>query len=76
MFIDCHKETVAALKYEGNAALGSGFQLLGQTAARGLMGDPAVAGQMAAIEKAMDPSKLESLAKEAGVLPAAGTPVK
>jgi hypothetical protein len=38
MFVDCHTETVAALKYEGNGALESGFQVLGQAAAPGING--------------------------------------
>jgi hypothetical protein len=67
MAVDCRPQTVAAIKYEGTAAIGQGFSVLGQVAFRGLMEDPAVAGTISSMNKYMDMTKFEALAKEAGV---------
>lgn len=63
---DCHKETVAAIKYEGSAAMGASFQVLGQVAARGLMTDPSVLEGLQSLTTYLDKSRWTALAKEAG----------
>ena len=69
--VDCHAETVAALKYEGAVGMEQSFSLLGQVAFRGLMTDPDVTKQFAALGQGLDVQKLESLGKEAGLQPGA-----
>jgi hypothetical protein len=64
---DCRKESVAAIRYEGETAVYAGFNTFGQAAVRDLMNDPAVGKNMSALEKHIDPSRFESLAKEAGL---------
>lgn len=67
MLVDCRKETVDALKYEGTGSIGQAFGVLGQAAMRGLMGDPKVADGMAGLGKAIDESKFAEMLKEAGI---------
>jgi hypothetical protein len=43
MSADCRQQTISAIKYEGTAAMQTSFQIFGQVAMRGLMGDPHVA---------------------------------
>ena len=54
----CRSQTHAAFKYEGQAAIGSAFQLLGQVASQGIFGDPAVAAGMTDLTKFFDEKKL------------------
>lgn len=72
MIVDCRTETVAALKYEGTAALEQGFSVLGQVAFRGLMGNAKVAENFSSLQKYVDLKKFEALGAEAGLKPAAG----
>ncbi len=65
--VDCHTQTVSALKYEGASAFESAFGVLGQVAMRGLMTDSQVSQGMGGISKYFDESKLQELGKEAGV---------
>lgn len=65
--IDCHKETVDALKYEGTASFEQSFSILGQVAMRGMMSNPLVAADLGALSGFMDRKKIEALAKEAGL---------
>lgn len=67
MTVDCRKETVAALKYEGTGAIGAGFAVLGSAATTGLMSDPAVAAGMASFDSAIDAKALADVMKEAGL---------
>ncbi len=67
MTVDCRKETVEALKYEGPASLETPFSTLGQVAMRGLMGHPTVAADMTKFASYADKAKLADLYKEAGV---------
>lgn len=67
MTVDCRAETIAAVKYEGSAAIGVGFSVLGQVAFRNLMGDAKVNAQLTELEKYVDTKKFEALAAEAGV---------
>lgn len=67
MLVDCRKETVNALKYEGTGSIGQAFSVLGQAAMRGLMTDPSVAEGMAGLGKSLDETKFEEMLKEAGI---------
>lgn len=55
----CLAQTQQALKYEGALALQTGFQMLGQVAARELFADPSVAAGLAEFEAHLDRNKLE-----------------
>jgi hypothetical protein len=68
MTVDCHKETVEAIKFEGNSAIEASFRVLGEVAFRGLMSDPSVAADLQAFAGYVDPAKLTALGKEAGVV--------
>lgn len=65
MTVDCHKETVAALKYEGNSAIEAAFGVLGGVAMKGLMGDPKVTAAMADLGTYYDSAAFEALGVEA-----------
>lgn len=73
--IDCRKEAVAALKYEGMPAIQQAFGVLGQVAMQGLMSHPAVGKNMEVLGAAVDEQKMGDLFKEAGVAPD-GEPAK
>jgi hypothetical protein len=55
----CRMQTQQAVQYEGPLALQTGFQMLGQVAARDLFSDPAVAGGLRALAQYFDRQKLE-----------------
>jgi hypothetical protein len=55
----CRAQTQQAVKYEGAAALQTGFQILGQVAARELFSDPSVTKGMADLERHFDAQKLQ-----------------
>jgi hypothetical protein len=57
----CKTETQDAVKYEGPNTLESGFQVLGQVAARGLFSDPAVAKGMSDFGQHIDKQRLDKL---------------
>jgi hypothetical protein len=67
--VDCRKEAVLAVKYEGARTFETSFELFGRVAVQGLMADPAVDREMSAIGEGADQSKFEALAREAGVVP-------
>lgn len=64
---DCHKETVAALKYEGLAAFAESFRVLGGVAARGLMSEPTTQAQFSGFTRYFDQAKWNALGEEAGL---------
>lgn len=67
MSVDCQHQLVAAIKYEGIGAIQTSFQLLGQVAMRGLMGDAKVAQGLKTLSLAVaQDQKLISLLREAG----------
>jgi hypothetical protein len=77
VMVDCHKETVEALKYEGTGVFETSFRVLGEVAARGLMSDPATQAEIGKLGSYVDKKKWSDLAKEAGVptlAPAPGVP--
>jgi hypothetical protein len=55
----CRTQTRQAVKYEGAAALQTGFQMLGQVAARELFADPGVAQGLADLENHIDSQKMK-----------------
>lgn len=65
--VDCRKEAVAALKYEGVSSLEGSFTLLGQIAMRGLMTDSHVAQNLASLGASVDAAKMKELFDEAGI---------
>lgn len=67
MTVDCRMETVAALKYEGQGAIGAGFEALGAAATTELMSDPAVTAGLEGLGKSVDASALNGVVKEAGL---------
>jgi hypothetical protein len=71
---DCRKETIDALKYEGSGAMEAGFAVLGQAAARGLMGDPHVAQGLQGLSTYFDKDKMTQLSKDAGLPQKAAAP--
>ena len=61
LFDACKKETEQAVKYEGQLALQSGFQTLGQVAGRELFSDPSVSKAMGNLNSYLNREKMESL---------------
>ena len=74
--VDCRKESVAALKYEGSSSLGPAFNVLGQVAVRGLFSDPHVQAGMSGLGTDVDSAKIGELYKEAGISSDASSPPK
>lgn len=56
----CRTQTQQAIKYEGRSALQTGFQLLGQVAAREMFSDPGVSSGLADLGRHFDKQKLEA----------------
>lgn len=67
MLTDCRKQTVEALKYEGQSAIRDAFSILGQTAMTDIMQDDATAAYMASFGAYLDEEKWTALAAEAGI---------
>lgn len=63
----CLVQTQKAVKYEGPEALRTGFQMLGQVAAREMFNDPNVAQGLAELGKQIDKDKM---GKALGLTPA------
>jgi hypothetical protein len=64
---DCRKETIDALKYEGDAAIGTAFRVLGEAASRDLMSEPHVAkGLGELVGQLANDQKFKDLIKDAG----------
>ena len=57
----CRTQTRDAARYEGPAAIGSAFGLLGQIASQGLFNDPAVAASISELDKYYDQPKLKAV---------------
>jgi hypothetical protein len=56
---DCAKEARDAVRYEGDAALGGSFELLGKVASTGLFEDPAVNQGLQAMLEKIDMQRLQ-----------------
>lgn len=59
----CKTEAGDAVRYEGNSAIESAFQVLGQVAARELFTNPAVSAGMADMAKYFDKKKFQEIGK-------------
>lgn len=59
----CKAETQKAVQYEGIAAIGSAFEVLGQVAMTSMMSHPDVAAGLAEVDSYIDPKKLEEAFK-------------
>lgn len=57
----CKAQTSDAFKYEGQAAIGAAFTVLGQVASQGLFGDPAVVAGMTDMTRHIDEDKLKAV---------------
>ena len=57
--VSCRAQAQQAVKYEGAAAVQTGFQMLGQVAARELFADPGVTQGLGELEKYVDSRKIE-----------------
>ena len=57
----CKAQTHEAFKYEGQPAITSAFQLLGQVASQGMFNDPAVASGLEDLMKFFDLEKLNKV---------------
>jgi hypothetical protein len=68
MVVDCRKQMVAALKYEGSGAVEAAFRVLGEVATRGLMSDPTVGKSLSELQNYVDTKPFEDIGREAGVL--------
>lgn len=65
VYVDCHTEAVAAIKQDGQQALGTSFEVFGRSAATELMSDPAVVKEMGALDEYTDAAKWTALMEEA-----------
>jgi hypothetical protein len=70
----CHDKTVAALQYEGLAAIQHSFEVLGQVAGREMFSTPGVAASFAGLQKYLDNDKLKKLVASAAEAQMKGTP--
>jgi len=64
---DCRTEAVQAIKNEGPGVVEAVFRVLGESAMRSLMTDPATAAAMTAIDQFTDKTKWAELMREAGL---------
>lgn len=67
MLKDCRPETVAAVKFEGAAALETGFKVFGEVSFRGLTTDPAVAKEFESLGSYADDAAWSQFMKDAGL---------
>lgn len=67
IFVDCRREAIAALKNEGAHALGEAGQVLGSTAARGLLNSPQGQAELSRFGDLTDKAKWKALGAEAGI---------
>ena len=65
--VDCRKETIAALKADGESALSDSFEALGEAAMEGLADDPNVSQELNKTVSMLDASEINKLSKESGV---------
>ena len=66
---DCHAESVAAIRYEGESSVSTSFSVLGQIAAKSIFSAPEVNAGMADLTANIDVEQLSALYKEAGAKP-------
>lgn len=64
---DCRIQALAAVKQEGPEALGTAFNVLGQSAARQMFASPEAQAELQKLGTGFDQSRLDAFMKEAGV---------
>jgi hypothetical protein len=64
---ECRTEAIAAVRYEGVGALEGSSQVLGEVAARNLMGEPTTAAELQNLGKHLDLEKWEAFGREVGI---------
>ena len=69
LLVDCRKESVAALKAEGEVALFQAFGVLGQAASRQMFESPQAQAEMESFGKNFDEAKLKELQAKADLAP-------
>ncbi|EGF92058.1 hypothetical protein ABI_04900 [Asticcacaulis biprosthecium C19] len=67
--VDCRKQTIDAVKHEGEESIQSSFNVLGQVASKGLFSAPEVSQGMAGLIKHLDLNALAAVLMEGGVTP-------
>jgi hypothetical protein len=61
--VECHDETAAAFKYEGQSTLEASFTVLGSVAGREMFSSPSVGTAMAGMNQYLDEEQLETVFK-------------
>ncbi|MBX9708324.1 MAG: hypothetical protein K2X61_10365 [Caulobacteraceae bacterium] len=61
---DCRAETIAAIRYEGEATIATSFEVVGRVAMAELMNDPAVAAELSGLGDSLDEARWEDLMAE------------
>jgi hypothetical protein len=69
ILVDCHKESVLAIKNEGMRAFSQAFEGFGRIAVTDLMANPDVSKVLEGIGPYIDQSRWEALGKEAAAKP-------
>jgi hypothetical protein len=64
MTVDCRKEVVDAVKYEGTGSFEDAFAAMGEAAMRGLMNEPQVSKGMEGFVEYFDKTRMEALFKD------------
>ena len=59
----CLAETRQAVKYEGDSAIGTSFEVLGRVAMQGLMSEPDVTAYIGRLDQHVEPGAIEALIK-------------
>jgi hypothetical protein len=67
MLQDCRKESLMAVKIDGQSAIEGSFSLLGQVAFRNLMTDPGTMAEVGRLTSYVDQAKWRAFMVEAGV---------
>ena len=65
----CRRETVEAVRHEGQAGLAGAFQALGQTAGEEMMATPQAQEILSGLDRYLDSSGLEAVGREAATRP-------
>jgi hypothetical protein len=69
----CRRESMLALRHEGNGGLEAGFRALGMVAGREMMSTPEGSVSLGELTNSMDSAGMEALAREAGDSPSPQT---
>jgi hypothetical protein len=67
LLVDCRKEAVAALKSDGEDAITQSFGELGKAATRQMFQSPQAQAELETLGKNFDDTKMNALAREAGI---------